>query len=200
MQRSTRSPIPVLVVLVATILTACVGRSSSPPEGAPSTRPPGPSGPPSAVAAPTVAASDGVVTDPRGDVVDPSGGAPEDPVPAADLVAVDVTVTDGEVTVRFELAGPPPAEVGSLLWSVRTERNGEPVLTISAQQVGPEVFAAVYDWRSQQQRQAPVRVDGRTVTVTVPRDGLDGLGTAWSALVQLDGAFEDTTLSVPLDR
>ena len=150
----------------------------------------------SAVPRPPQSAGAVVVEDPGGDLVDTAGTPATDPQPAGDLRRVSVSPAPAApgLVVRFEVAGPVPDTADTIVWSVQLRgAGGQPGATISAQLLGARRLAAIDDWQDQEQTPVELRVDGATLSLTVPADLLTGLpeGATWSALTQVDEAFED---------
>ena len=188
-------------VVMALLIVGC-STGPAAPSGPPSASPGEPTSPVSAPSqrltgapsrAPTGSASSSV-SDPPGDVADPDGNPPPAGGPAADLTSVSIQRGADRLTVRFEVSGPVPPTADSLLWSV--DLDGQRRYTLAAQLTGGELNAGVYDHRRDVQHAlGRVEVDGAVITVHVPGDELEELGAAfeWSALTQLDGAYEDRT-------
>lgn len=187
----------------AIALAACDGGTVRAPTASPTATRHAPASPTAAAApAPTRSAAPSAtappratqVTDPAGDVLDPEGDPPPDGT-AADLRQVQVERDAvGSLTVTFEVAGVVPPSAGSLLWSVHLD--GARGYTVGAQLTGGELNAGIYDRRRDVQHALEdVEVDGATITVHVPAAELEELGPTfdWSALTQLDGAYEDRT-------
>jgi hypothetical protein len=135
------------------------------------------------------------VESPPGTVRDDTGRPVPDAHPAADLLAVTLGGDGTRLQIRWELAAPPPPQHDALLWTVDLWAGDQRRYSVTVQQVGTRRLVGVLDWMTMVQvpLDEPV-VDEATLTVEVPADLLAGLPAdfRWSALSQVDLAYEDT--------
>lgn len=177
--------------------SASSSASSSSPTPSADASSPAPSSPTPSPSEPAVdLTGDAALTDPVGDVTGEAGDAEPDGPSAADVATVALSGDGRDLAVEMTLAGDVPTGGESVLWSVELWADNARAYTVSFQQVGTRLFAAVFDWSDESQQELEndaAQLDGRTLSALVPADLVPDLtgDVSWWASTQRDGGYED---------